>query len=37
MPRGGGGEGGRVLAVRAYTGRLPQKGVHVLGFRYIEG
>ena len=36
---GGGGEGGRgrVLEVRAYMERLPQKGVHVLGFRYIEG
>ena len=34
-PRGGGG--GQVLAVRAYMGRLPQKGVYVLGFSYIEG
>ena len=43
MPLGGGwrGEGGegrvRVLEVRAYMERLPQKGVHGLGFRYIEG
>ena len=34
---GGWGGGGRVLEVRAYMKRLPQKGVHVLGFRYIEG
>ena len=33
----GGGGRGRVLEVRAYMERLPQKGVHVLGFRYIEG
>ena len=34
---GGWGRGGRVLEVRAYMKRLSQKGVHVLGFRYIEG
>ena len=34
---GGWGGGGRVLEVRAYMKRLPQRGVHVLGFRYIEG
>ena len=33
----GGGGRGRVLEVRAYMERLPQKGVHALGFRYIEG
>ena len=36
MPPRKGGRG-KVLAVRTYMGRLPQKGVYVLGFSYIEG
>ena len=31
----GGGGGG--LPIMAYTGGLPKKGLHFLGFRYIKG
>ena len=29
--------GGGVLPMMAYTGRLPMKGLHFSGFRYIKG
>ena len=29
--------GGLLFSVRAYTGRLPPKGVPFLGFRYMKG